>query len=1104
MSRRMMVGNKREGVRICRNTRDLPWRQAINLQWTFPYIESAGAEVWTTARAFRQLRTPSDLSILPPSSGSSTAQSLPSMEKKPTNALRCPQMLSGSNERKTKKGWRNASRRMANPFIDQEAYEDDDDQLELAEDDQWGRDGGSHDNEEDVEDLPSWADGSGVSWEDEDMLDTTRLDFEAFADHLAQRYTAPSVTDPKSRILIDDQLDEPALRAALMTEETVQSFWRIRCQPGTETNLVVDIMQHEIARRNIVSNPDRSDVSALPCSIPSSSLPTSPAAQAIELIRTFAQSPTSAVSEVSDSVARVLGVNSLPEMWRKAIDTTVLDPDEAQENPLLGLERFDNLVPALLASCAPEVAHSTCKSFDTSSATRSDEDQNFQPESAVQEVPRVLSAFLAPNVAGSVYLEANLGTSPQTTDIVHFLRQHDNVVVTSRLLRHEDVGKTQRLVWIEPVSKLEIAQLLRSVPHAIAPLSWVRVTRGMYSGDVALVLRRETSSSLRRIVLLLIPRLPPLPRSPTPPPRPAHPNHPLIMEGQPSTNRSSHQEIHSPVSLGRRKRTFEKHDQRLFTTREFPHYRQITHKCYEHRGTDVVMDQSTRRLFRASGHPVLDKVHLPVCDDWCFFVEERVEVIHALPLSIHQVLHPGLSEQSFLKSGTIVQVDTNTCLVQLTDYVDFREDDTSLEVKKVNIRKILRTGDAVIVEAGEMKGRYGFVLTSWGDEIEVGETGDRVGQYRGYTGFVIDVFPPRPSYTTLDIKIPNLLITVRIRHDDVHDTCANRPLQEALPLGPHQRHFVQSTWGLSLAPNIDVRPVDRHTGHEIGPQDLLLRQPEEPWIGVSVAIVKGPLKHEGIIKKVERNHHVSSGLKVMVELNFASAEHGVSPRFTYDYAWLRDPLTGLPLHIRYPLRGRQKYWEPLERVKAVSVPNPKLRSLQNTSVSHSQPTLPTPAWNGGEFLDPFQTSGEGPSTASSFSPPTHWAMDHRLDGKQFFARWQPKEGLGMPKVAAKPECKFGRVSLSDGGETWFVPPDEISDIELSIKPTTNKSPLLVVRGEHTGKHLRQIFCKYVDGEDEPVITAAVYGSWGTSAESQIEPYVEREVQRGNQCSTESS
>ncbi|THU75203.1 hypothetical protein K435DRAFT_881384 [Dendrothele bispora CBS 962.96] len=218
------------------------------------------------------------------------------------------------------------------------------------------------------------------------------------------------------------------------------------------------------------------------------------------------------------------------------------------------------------------------------------------------------------------------------------------------------------------------------------------------------------------------------------------------------------------------------------------------------------------------------------------------------------------------------------------------------------------------------------------------------------------------------------------------------------------------------------------------------------------------------------------------------------PSVSHVFTSNRTPLTlslsrtGLPLHVRYPLRGRQKYWEPLGRVKAVSVPNPKLR--RQVTSTNIPPALPTPTWNGGDFADPFEAPREGPSTTSLSSPSPHWAVDPRLDGTQFFVCWQPKEGLGMHKVAAKPDCKFGRVSLSDGAQTWFVPPEEVFNLQLSIKPTTNKSPLLVVRGEHTGKHLWQIFCKYVDGEDEPVITAAAYSSWGTSVERQIESYVE--------------
>ncbi|THU88325.1 hypothetical protein K435DRAFT_803597 [Dendrothele bispora CBS 962.96] len=961
-----------------------------------------------------------------------------------------------------------------NPFVDHEAYEDDDEEYGFG-----GEGGGEGDNEED-EDLPSWVDRSGVNWDDEDMIDTsTRLDIEEFADHLAQRYTAPTIGET-SRISAHAQEVEPALRKALMTEETTQSFWRVKCKPGTETDLVFDIMQHQIEVSPAIPT--------LPHSYPST-IP--PASEAVQLIQTFAQSATAAVDEISDTVARVLGIKSLPELWRKAIDATILDPDEAQENPLRGLERFNDLVPELLLSCASSGNDGVCHpSGPLTNVTRLPEQNNsdLKQQWRCEDTSQVFSAFSVADNPGSIYLEAFLTRFPQ-------------------------------------------------------PQSWVRVTKGMYSGDVGLVLRREITTSMRRLVLLLVPRLPAPPSRATPPPRPPHPNHPLSWEADPSFDPLplSPPQTPSPVALGKRKHTDKKFEQRLFIIGEFPHFTQTGHKRYQHRTVlyehglrvcclgyssvtqvDVVMDHCTRLLFRASGHPALNHVPLPVCDDWVFFVEEKVEVIHSAPLTIHQVLNPGVPDQTYLKNATVVNVNVDTCTVHLDDYEAFREEDTSFEVKKVNIRKILKTGDSVIVEVGDMKGRYGFVLSSWGDEVEVGETGDRVGQsffvhpnvcrlsnarddtvvpwlnrhitiirgqYRGYTGIVLDTFPPRPLYTMLEVKILNLLLAVRIRHDDVHDTCANRPLQEAFPLRLHQRHFMQATWGLSFAPNVDTSQVDPHTGREIVPQDLLIRQPDQPWLEVPVIVVKGSLKHRGTVKRVERNHRVSSGLKVDVELNYASAEFGVSPRFTFDYSWVRDPTTGLPLHIRYPLHGRQKYWEPLSRVKAVLVPNPKFSTAPARALA---PSLPTPTWNGGDFVDPFQTSEATASDASSSSPasPVHWAVDPRLDGKEFFVRWQPDEGLGMAKVAAKPDCTLGRVLLSDGGENWFVPPHEIFDLMLSVKPTTNKAALVVVRGEHIGKSLRQIFCKYVDGVEEPVITAAVYDKWGTSAEKQIEPYVE--------------
>jgi hypothetical protein len=156
-------------------------------------------------------------------------------------------------------------------------------------------------------------------------------------------------------------------------------------------------------------------------------------------------------------------------------------------------------------------------------------------------------------------------------------------------------------------------------------------------------------------------------------------------------------------------------------------------------------------------------------------------------------------------------------------------------------------------------------------------------------------------------------------------------------------------------------------------------------------------------------------------------------------------------------------------------------------------TPPTPPYTG-QFVDPFETLGTGSSSISvpqaPPSPPRHWTMDPRLDGKEFYVRWKPCQGLGMAKVAAKPEYRHSRITLTDRAEVWVVKPEEVDHLDLPIKPTTNKAPLLVIQGVHIGKHLRQIFYTYPDGEDEPLITAAVYSDWGTSAERRCEDYIE--------------
>ncbi|KAK7438729.1 hypothetical protein VKT23_017859 [Stygiomarasmius scandens] len=821
-------------------------------------------------------------------------------------------------------------------------------------------------------------------------------------------------------------------------------------------------------------------------------------------MRQFAESLTLSVDDAVNELTWILGQSPLPQLWRTAVDKAITEPDEDSS---AGVVRLNEILPLLMA-------------LDTSHPISSPTKYTRSEPITLGEY-RVLSAFVAPTVAGSVYLEAHLGRNPQNSDIVEFLRGHPACIKTGSLRK----GQTKPRVWLEPISSLDIAALLSSIPvqSNIKPGSWVRVTKGPYTDDIGLVL------------LLLVPRLPPPPTLPPPPERPSHPKHPLNRDDNlltrhplpPTTptsgDKPSTQHPLPPITSTpnlaqprKRKHTREQYLQGLFdhlvSTRkcedlgggcfrarreEFEHGLLVGKFSYNVVSrVDISMDSTTQRFFKNSAHPILKDVHFPVSSNWRFFVNDRVEVIQSAPLTVSNIIHPECPHsETYLKDSIIHSVEQNCCLVQFKEYAELDVQDTQVWVRSINLHKMFMIGDLVAVEAGENQGQTGLVLTSYGDEIVVAETGHRQGQsfwvepnvcrltkviqealvpwidrhvticggqYNQYTGLVVDVLPPRPNYTMLDIVVLRLMQTVRVRHNDVLDTCSNKTLQQMLPLGANQRYFKQVSWDSSFAPNLKSPPVDPHTNQVLKPEDAISRQPDQPWIGVEVMVIKGALKQCGTLKAVERSYHFPSRLRVLIELHYVSAEHGAVPQKYFDYEAIRDPLTGLPLHARYPLRQRQRYWEPLTRVKAVSVSNPKI--TQPSSLSQSG--LSTPPWNNTEFLDPFQTPGAGSSAS-----PSHWALDPRLDGKEFFVCWKPTDQDGLAKVIAKPDCKHQRVRLMHGLEKWFVLPQEIDDLALPIKPKSNKEPLVVVRGEHTGKHIQHIFYTYVDGEKEPLITA---------------------------------
>ncbi|THU78150.1 hypothetical protein K435DRAFT_876964 [Dendrothele bispora CBS 962.96] len=1088
-----------------------------------------------------------------------------------------------------------------NPFLDLEAYGSDEEDLReempsVHDHEATGAGGKDEEEEEDPREDEEEEAGTlqakdGGVYEDEDFPE---MFGPALFDSLEKRYNPEALAKLKmvSPVLLrsdDDLVDKPTLHLDLMAKALLLSerkpiFWRVRCITGKETELVYDIMAHlhpsahtlasrcleAFTRYQAGAKEDLEE--ALKEVLELDTLPREVQNQIDEAVAQRAQNQEvvpkhnppnlELAGPESDhrpecafefSFPNILEVDPIPPLWSTAIGKATLEPDADVNEALQALHAMKNdLVPSLVRNVPvplplPSTSNDLRSAKDTLlSVALSDNENSYH----------VFSAFSVPGVTGSVYLEAYLGKDPQNARIVHFLRQQAAVMKVGNVRLDRQSDKYQQRVWLQPVSPQDIADLLTMSHPSIKPLEWVRVTHGLYKDDVGLVVRRETSTGLRRLAMLLVPRL--HRNVNPPPPRPPHPNHPLARaENSASNPTSSQQQLQEErpeveQHPRKRKRDKERAPQCLFDHSLWPEgdgtfaWKQLGHKCYEMAGDrfehgllltfftytsvtdiDVQMDMSTRRLFQGSTHPLIQRVNMPLSENWVFLVDENVEVIHGAPLTDQEKVERLHTQKTYRKTGRIDQVERDRCLIHFDDYNDdpYEEtiskmdvEETDVWISKTNLRKKINIGDHVEVIAGDLQGRHGFVVGNWGLEVDMVDMGSenkepfnvainscritqaqndvtipwlnrRVtvtrGQYFNHTGIVCDVIPPRLNGPTmLDVMLVNLSHTVRIRHDDVLDTCANEPLCKAIPLLLHQQAFQQASWTLDYAPTVS-RPAIDPQGRPLLPQQYFIHQhrPPVPWIDKPVMVVKGLIKNRGIVKDVELYHRFKSGMRVMVEFDFISAELGANPRQWICYGWIRDPTTGLPLHARYPLGQRDaRYWRPLKPIRAVSVPAPK------SAIQTQQPQARTPPHRTQDFVDPF-----------------HWLLDSRLDGKSFLACWEPLDHseAAIKDVIVTPDGEINWIWVEKSGrhgpQRWKALPQEVSlpaDPQRPIKPPSNTRPLLVVRGDHTGKHIRQIYFKSQKGTKERLITASVFEPWGMPEEARVEEHI---VVRGEDC-----
>ncbi|KAK7456476.1 hypothetical protein VKT23_010726 [Stygiomarasmius scandens] len=255
---------------------------------------------------------------------------------------------------------------------------------------------------------------------------------------------------------------------------------------------------------------------------------------------------------------------------------------------------------------------------------------------------------------------------------------------------------------------------------------------------------------------------------------------------------------------------------------------------------------------------------------------------------------------------------------------------------------------------------------------------------------------------------------------------------------------------------------------------------------VRVLVIKGDLKGTGLVKTVERRRHAKypSGVLLQVELQRWSAARGANPCKPFDYTFLRDLRSGLGLNEAYPLRGRQRYYEPVckvpallpDKLKAFLAPLPSLPRAQTPPLSLMEVATDASAW------DP---------TAPM---PTVWPLRPKLDGKRFLATYRYLEDRAHQyslRKGVKVEVVMSaqKVLLWTGREYEMVSPGDITPWLDTIDPSRTRKAMLVTDGVHIGKYMRPITNKYTS-DGKALFTAKTFTNWGQSEEAVLDEWIE--------------
>ncbi|KAF5348967.1 hypothetical protein D9758_014235 [Tetrapyrgos nigripes] len=654
------------------------------------------------------------------------------------------------------------------------------------------------------------------------------------------------------------------------------------------------------------------------------------------------------------------------------------------------------------------------------------------PSAYMQTAGLIRSVLCVSGLSGWVYIEGEpkLHLSfVRSTPLMEFLR-------TYQCVRHSLTGNP----IIELVSTHEMGQLLQWTPPALKLMTWVRVRKGLYTGD---------SGPSHRVIVLLIPRV----------------SNELV--GDKRKAKDTRGELH-----------LEKVGQSLFTGQKNGlHYKNgLLRKAFDDSPmsySEVQIAYQTRDLFSQSQHSLIKAHPLPVLSSWVFEPGEEVESLSRLGNEAERPAGAQVKERH-LKNPT--EEEDTSAIPSSTNHSDFKalmklvntcdekkKRKTAVEVAQtetilirpgmvqevlsyldpaqaeewvdqMNLCKRFRCMDQIFISHGEAP-IYGVIIDISGETCTVMElyghqnyrthqfhvntckcVGSRdsdglhrlpwieehvsclksARKYAHYTGFITNVFLPKP-YTKVEVHFPE--------QNDLQ-----MYLKDILPLGPHQQQFRQADWDQD---NKDQQGAKLQTP---------MKSLNTPWKNVQVIVIRGP-----------KRSYQATVINVILS-QVMTYEYGNAARLELDYSWIRDANTGQGLNDAYPLKVSERYYEPKFAVEAIKIPKrastPKESTLQR-GLTLTPPPPEEEVCRDGSAWDPTFLELD----LLSLSKPLLTWMHPQLDGKTFLAIYRPKDRPEKDRIHATPIVKDKKVQLRYGKSRLFL----VDRDQVHLKPMKKAS-----------------------------------------------------------------